>query len=261
MLPMKRSLFAVASVVVACTLAVAAVELIADAADVPAPPKVSTFAPAVDLANQADYYVKELEKTVANEEEYKDGEGKIAKDSNTLIVVALALGLHDQDSKYKARAGAVMKAAQELAAAKSFDSAKKAVAAVKEAAEGEGKAGGELKWQKVAALPELMKQVPLINTRLKRYVKGEKFKSKAKDTAGYTAVIAVIAQSTMADTSATKSPDQVKPWQEFSVAMRDDAAAVNAAIHKGDEAAADAAMTKLNQSCEDCHAVFKPELK
>ena len=43
--------------------------------------------------------------------------------------------------------------------------------------------------------------------------------------------------------------------------MRDDAGAVNAAIHKGDEAAADEAMKKLAQSCDDCHAVFHPEVK
>ena len=93
----------------------------------------------------------------------------------------------------------------------------------------------ELKWEKVAALPELMKQVPVINSKLKLNTKPAKFKKKAKDTAGYTAVIAAIAQGSMADTSATKSADQVPQWQKFSAAMRDDAGAVNAAIHKGDE--------------------------
>jgi cytochrome c556 len=228
----------------------------AKAADADAAPKVSTFAPAEDLANQADKYLDELEQTVATEADYKDGQDKIARDANTLIVVALALGLHDQDSKYKASAGAVTKAAGELAATKDFDAAKKAVAAIKDAAEGKGQAGGELKWEKVASLGELMKQVPVINTKLKLNVKGSKFKKKAKDTAGYTAVIAVIAQGSMADTSATKSPDQVKQWQGFSTAMRDHAGTINAAIHKGDQDAADAAMKKLAQSCDDCHDVF-----
>ena len=117
----------------------------------------------------------------------------------------------------------------------------------------------ELKWEKVAALPELMKEVPLVNTKLKRYIKPEKFKKKAKDTAGYTAVIAAIAQGSMADTSATKSPDQVTQWYKFSAAMRDNAGALNAAIHKGDQPAAASAMKKLAQSCDDCHAVFHPE--
>ncbi len=224
-------------------------------------PKVSTFAPAKDLVGQADKYLAELDQTVASEGDYKDGTEKIARDANTLIVVALALGLHDQDSKYKASAGAMVKAAGELAATKDFEAAKKAVAALKDAAEGKGQAGGALKWAKVASLEELMKQVPVINTKLKMNVKGSKFKKKAKETAGYTAALAVIAQGSMADTSATKTADQVKQWREFSAAMRDDAGAVNAAIHNGDQDAADAAMKKLAQSCDDCHDVFHKEAK
>ena len=224
-------------------------------------PKVSTFAPAADLASQADRYIKDLEKAVASEEEYKDSVEKISKESNTLIVIALALGLHDQPNKYQATAGAVVKAAQAVAATKDFASASKAIAALKAAAEGQGNADVTLKWEKVAALPELMKQVPVINSKLKLNTKPGKFKKKAKDTAGYTAVIAAIAQGSMADTSATKSADQVPQWRKFSTAMRDDAGAVNAAIHQGDQAAADEAMKKLAQSCDDCHAVFHPEVK
>ena len=177
-----------------------------DAADAP---KVSTFAPAEDLARQADKFIESMKNTVASQEEYNDSEGKIGRDSNTLIVIALALGLHDQESKkYKARAGALMKAAQDVAATKDYASAK-----------------------------------------------------KAEDSAGYSAVIAAIAQGSIADTSATKNADQVKLWRKFSMAMRDDAGAVNAAIHKGDAPATAKAMKKLNQSCEDCHDVFKPKEK
>ena len=252
------------SVSVAATLALicAFTSKVAVSADnAPAPPKVSTFAPAKDLANQADYFIKELEKTVASEDEYKDGQEKVAKDSNTLIIIALALGLHDQPSKYQASAGDLMKAAQAVAATKDFASAKKAVADLQQAAANNGAVKAELKWEKVASLPELMKQVPLINTKLKRNVKPEKFKKKAKDTAGYTAVIAAIAQGSIADLSETKSPEQVKQWYKFSAAMRDDAGEVNAAIHKRDEPAAAKAMKKLAQSCEDCHAVFHPGVK
>ena len=231
---------------------------LAKAADVAAP-KVSTFAPAEDLANQVEQYIKGLEKCVASEDDYKDGQEKITKDSNTLIIIALALGLHDQDSKYKASAGAIVKAAQALAATKDLAAAKKAVADVKAAAEGKAKAEGELKWEKVASLPELMKQVPVINTKLKLFVKPEKLQKKAKEAAGFTAVLAAISQGTMADTSATKNADEVKQWQAFCVTARDNAGAVNAAIHKCDQAAVDTTMEKLNQSCEDCHEVFKPK--
>jgi hypothetical protein len=225
----------------------------------PPAPKVSTFAPAKDLANQADQYIKSLAKSVATEEDYKDDQGKVAKESNTLIIIALALGLHDEESKYKAQAGALMKAAQAVAATKDYASAKTAVAALQEAAAGGSKADVELKWEKVASLPELMKQVPLINNKLKRYIKPAKFKEKAKDTAGYTAVIAAIAQGSMANSSETKKPAEVEKWYGFAAAMRDDAGALNAAIHKGNKAAAAKAMKKLQQGCEDCHAVFHVE--
>jgi len=213
---------------------------------------------AVGLAAGAVRLVASL--AVATEQEYKDSEGKIAKEANTLVLIALALGLHDTDNKHKASAAALMKAAQELAAAKDYASAKKAVEAVKAAAEGKGAAApAALKWEKVAALPELMKQVPMVNTKMKRYLKGSRFKSNAKDTAGFSAVLAVVAQGSMADTSEAKSEEQVKQWYGFCAQMRDAASELNKAIRAGDQSAADAAMKKLTQSCDDCHAVFHKE--
>ena len=146
-----------------------------------------------------------------------------------------------------------------MAATKDFASAKKAVAAVKDAADGKGKADGAVE------VGEGRRAARVDETGAADQHQAEADTSRARSSrrrprtpAGYTAVIAAIAQGTMADTSATKTPEQVKQWQKFSAAMRDDAGAVNAAIHKGDEPAATKAMKKLNQSCEDCHAVFHP---
>ena len=241
------------------SLALLAIVCIADRAQAADAPKVSTFAPAEDLVGQAEKYLKDIEASVASEAEYKESVEKLGRDSNTLIVIALALGLHDEDNSYKASAPALVKAAQDLAATKDYDSAKKAVAAVKDAAAGKAKADGQLKWEKVAALPELMKQVPTINTKLKLNVNPKKLAKKAKDSQGQTAVLAVIAQGTLNDTSVAKGDEQIKQWQAFSAAARDDAGAVNAAIRKGDAAEVEKAMTKLNESCEACHKVFKPE--
>ncbi len=204
------------------------------------PPKI--------LARQADKYLESLKNTVASKEEYDDSEGKVGRESNTLAVITLALGLHDRDNKYKDKAPDLIKAAQDVAATKDYAAAKKGVAALEEVAAADGRAGGKLKWEKVAALPDLMKQVPMVNTKLKLCLSKTNFKKKAKDSAGYTAVIAAIAQAAIADTSATKDADQVKLWQKFSKAMRDHAGAANAAIHKGDAAATDKAMKQLNQS-------------
>jgi hypothetical protein len=225
-------------------------------AAMPEAPKVSTFASADDLVSQLDAYVADLEKAVSNEEEYKDAEANISKQSNTLVLIALALGLHDSDNKYKAAAPAIVKAAQALGQAKDLASTKKGVEAVKAAVAGKGEAGAAIKWEKVASLPELMKQVPNLNTKLKRGVSKSKLKSSAAKSQGHAAVIAVIAQGSMADTSATKSEAEAGQWYKFCAQMRDAAAEVNAGVKKLDAGAVDAAMKKLNQSCDDCHEVF-----
>jgi hypothetical protein len=231
----------------------------ADVAAPPAPPKISTFAPAGDLASQVKAYIDDLEQAVATEKDYKDNEGKVAKQSNTLILLALALGLHDSDNAYQAAAPALFKAAQKLAAAKDYASARAGVAAVKAAAEAQPAAEPALKWEKIASLEQLMKQVPLVNTKMKRHLKGSRFAKSAKETAGYSAVLAVIAQGAMADTSKAKGEDQVKQWYKFSGDMRDAAGAVNAGIHAQDQAATTKAMAKLAQSCDDCHEVFNKD--
>jgi hypothetical protein len=239
--------------------------LCSSAAGMPEAPKVSTFAPVDDLVDQAGKYIKGLEDTVgeveSGSEKYDDVKEKIGKEANTLVIIALCLGKHDQDNKYKAHAGALMKAAQDLAATKDLAGAKKALAGIKEAAAGKNKVEVDLKWEKVASLPDLMKQVPSINTKLKSYVKPAKFKSKTKDSAGITAVMAAIAQGSMADLSATKSPDQAAQWYRFCEEMRIAAAAVNKSIHDGDAAAANKNLLILGKNCEDCHAVFHPEAK
>ncbi|MHB1033764.1 MAG: hypothetical protein ACYC35_14695 [Pirellulales bacterium] len=224
----------------------------------PAAPKVSTFAPAEDLVAQVKYYVARVDEVVATEDEYTSSGTKLGKDANTLAVLALALGMHDQANGMKASAPALLKASQELAKTTDYKSAKSAAAAVKKAAAG-GTASAALQWEKVATLPELMKQVPLVNTALKRgMTTASRFKSQATKSAGYSATLAVIAQAAMCDISEVKNPADTDKWYKFCADMRDGFGAVNAAIKKGDQKAASSGVTKLTKTCDDCHAVFHP---
>jgi len=254
--------------------AVFAAAMVAVGAEPPAAPKVSSFAPAKDVAAQINFYVSRMEESdsLQNEAAFKqaledakdtatgkvpDLPPQIAKDSNTVILLALAAGLDDEDNQFKAAAPALLKAAQDLAKAKGYAAAKAGVAAVKKALDATEGNPGELKWVKSASLPDLMKQVPLVNSRLKRNLRGPKFKSKAKDNAGDAATLAVIAQGSMADDSeAKKNNEDVQKWFKFCTQMRDAAAALNKAVHEGNREGADKAMSALNQSCDDCHAVF-----
>jgi len=224
-------------------------------------PKVSTFAPADDLVQQLDEFLGSLAGIVKSEADFKEAaEGKVTKEANTVILIALALGLHDTDNKYKAPAAGIIAAARDVAAAKDYAATKAAADKLQAAAGGKGPAAG-LKWEKMASLDQLMKEVPLINTRMKKLLVPKKFKTRTKDLAGYSAALAVIAQGSMADTSKAKGDAQVKQWADFCVVMRDAAGALNKAVHASDQAAASAANKRLAQSCDDCHAIFKPEEK
>lgn len=227
-------------------------------------PPVSTYAPAADLVAQVEVYLEDLEKAVKSEEEYNDSVENIAKQANTLILIALALGLHDSENQYKAAAPAMVKAAQDLAATGDYASAQAAVEAMKTAASSEGDLAG-LKWEKIASLPELMKAVPLINSRLKRYTRDEKrMKGAVDDLAGYSAVLAVIGQGSMANSDETEKPEEVDKWTAFCVQMRDVAGTVNSKVRTFEkeetaetfEAAKVAILEDLEQSCNDCHEVF-----
>jgi hypothetical protein len=165
--------------------------------------------------------------------------------------------MHDKDNQYKAAAGGLMKAAQDLAATKDFASAREAVVAVKKAAAVQSPPAAKMKWEKVASLPETMKKVPLINTKLKGCLR--RIERRAEDARGHAAVLAVIAHGSMANAGDTEKPDEVQKWCQYCVEMRDASAAVNAAIRALDKEAITAAMTKLQKSCDDCHEVFQPE--
>jgi hypothetical protein len=235
----------------------------ADARPMPKTPPVSAFAPTDDLTAQAKEYLVSLKKSLAEKDDYEVYKEKIAKEANTLAVIALALGLHDKgdpkDNPYQANAGAMIHAAQRLAATKDYAAAKSALAKLQAAAAAKPDKAAKMKWEKVASLPELMKQVPTIHTKLKRNLKESRFKKKAKQSAGYTAVLAAIAQGAMPDLSAAKTPEQVGQWYKFTEEMRKLSAEVNKAIRASDQPAAAAAQKKLQKNCEDCHAVFKPD--
>jgi cytochrome c556 len=230
------------------------------AAEPPAAPKVSTFAPAKDLEKQVGFHLSRLDEVVKSEDDYKGSEDRIAKDANTLILIALALGLSDEENAYKQSAPGLIKAAQELAKVKDYAAAKAGVEQVKKAATS-GAAPGKLGWAKIASLPELMKQVPLVNSRLKRNVTSKNFKRRAEQNAGDSAALAVIAQGSMADTTEVKKPGDETKWYTFCEEMRKASADLNAAVHAGKEADADKAMTALNKTCDDCHEMFHPPAK
>ena len=103
----------------------------------------------------------------------------------------------------------------------------------------------------------LMEQVPLVSTSLKRAVAK---KAKQKDAQSLSAVLAVIAQGSMANVVDTEKPEAAKQWFEFCGQMREAAAAVNAGIHaKEIQSEEEPRMDKLQKTCRGLPRRIPPE--
>lgn len=224
-----------------------------------APPKVSTFASAEDLAAELKILTADLKKAVVSEAEYKDQvEGRFTRDGDTITLIAIALSLHDQDSPLKPQAQAIAAAARKLAKTKDFAATKEAVADLRAALDGEGKGTSELKWGKVAKLNGLMKdEVPAINNKLKTSLRH--FKQRSGQVAANAATMALIAENARLYIADTKKPAEGEKWTEFAAQMRAASVDLAAKARAGDERGAKAAMGKLDDSCHACHKVFNPE--
>ncbi|MGD9128642.1 MAG: hypothetical protein PVH19_14795, partial [Planctomycetia bacterium] len=198
------------------------------------PPAASTFAPARDLASQVDEYVKQLKKTTADKEDYENNKEKIVRDASILAVIALALGVHDEENEYKNVASKLVEACQKTVDSKDYDSAKAGVEAIQKAMTAKVENPPAMKWARVARLKDLMESISLVNTKLKRFTKGKRLQLKAKKTTGYTSVIAAVAQASRDSVKETIAPNLDKEWRMHCDQMRNAAAKTNKAILTGE---------------------------
>ena len=225
------------------------------AGDPPEPVAMSKVAPADDLVKQVDVYVASCREGLADEQAYADKSRQITKDAHTLAALALVLAMHDQEHRLTNVAPALLIYSQDLAKATDFDTARKAFEAVESAATGQVSFKPEVKWQRVAGLGQLMKQVTFVNNRLRRNMR--RFDERKDDNARDAATLAVIAQASTYDTHEVKNPADLDKWYQLCGEMRDAAGEVNAKVHADDKTAAEAALGKLAQSCESCHQTFR----
>lgn len=232
------------------------------AAGAPSPEiKVSSYVPAADLAEALHAQATRLEQLLEKQDEFDLARmSRIAKEANIAAVVALALGMSDEEHPAKKSAAAALAAAQTLAKVEEYGAAKQALENLKKAADGElspTTAVRQLRWEPVAPLGLLMKQVPIVHNNLKRAVQGDRLKSQAKASSAAAAAIAAIAMESATDLDAVKKGTDEAKWREFCAEMRDAAGNVDRAIHAGDSDRTEQAMKQLNDSCEHCHRTFR----
>jgi hypothetical protein len=225
---------------------------------------VSKYVPLADLRGQLEYFLGELQRDLASETDYDaDHQGRVEKGANTVVVLAQALANHDQAPSERSQAAALMKAAQQVAAAAGDYAEAKAAADGLQAARNAPAAGDNSTpgppagWSVEADLVQLMKQVPVINNSLRSGVTSRRFERTAERTAGWAASLAAIAQASSVDFAYCGGEEDQQEWQKICVEMRDACAAVNEAIRSRDQAAATQGLDRIVATCDACHHRFR----
>ncbi len=219
--------------------------------------KPSSYAPAKDLEYQVSFFLDRIKEDLENEAQYDTHAKRVVKDANTIAVLALVLGKHDDDNRFKRPATAVIKAATSLAdKAEKLDEAKVAYQKLLDATKSPG-GGATLPWKSVGNIQEIMLQVPLLNTSLRGAVRSKRFNTTPEKAAGLAAGLAAIAQVSMFDETYCGDAADREEWVELCGLMRDAAKDVHAAVQRGDQAAAIAALKPLVRSCDECHDEFR----
>ncbi len=226
-------------------------------------PAPSSFAPAGDLLQQVDFFIDRAEDALSNPAAFDLAkQSRMVKDANTLVALSLVLQSHDEAFPEKSCMPALMSAAAELAEIEADAlRGQQLLAQIKQARAGEASdakkaAGTETTKASVAAL---MKQVPLVHTRLQRGTRPGRLSRRPEESAGQAATLAAMAQAALLDDEYAATPEEAAAWAEFCVQMRDAAGEVNSAIHAQDQQRVTAGMERMHESCEACHAKFRTQ--
>ncbi len=71
--------------------------------------KPSTYAPAKDLESQVQFFLDRIKDELEDESKYGENPIKrVVRDANTLAVLALVLGKHDEANRFQASAAALL---------------------------------------------------------------------------------------------------------------------------------------------------------
>ncbi|MCA9184008.1 MAG: hypothetical protein KDA99_00265, partial [Planctomycetales bacterium] len=184
--------------------------------------------PAGELKGQFDGYLENVRDSLKDEAKYgKAQQEGVEKDASTLMVLSQVLAGRDDGGDWKKHHPAVIAAAGELAS-KSGDYAGAQAAltqlekAIQEVTESDA---DDVR----ADIAVLMKQVPIVNGRMRRGVTGRRFDRSLDEIAGTALTLAAIAEVTKNDDTYCSDDEGKAEWTKISEQMRDAAMGVHAA--------------------------------
>jgi len=222
-----------------------------------APP--SSYAPAELLATVLEDLHKSIQKSVASEDSYTSNAEAIDRDVSFVAAICLILASHDEDHAFKQSALDRVAWARRLAEASDYATAKTAAEKMI-AGEATPPEHADSSMQVSTSLTPMMKHVSRLGSGVRRNVSSSRFKRRAQDSAEQAVLIAVTGQAAIYHGADYVEDDkQHAQWKSLSVEMRDSAGAAVQALLDEDQVATQAALARLEQSCQQCHELVGVE--
>lgn len=221
----------------------------------PAPEKVSTYAPAKELIAQLNLCMEEISESLADAETFEEKSKTFNMNAATVVVIAQHLALHDEANELKKSAPAIFHAGSKLSEVEDFEAAQKAFAILQASINDESSEAEMPTWDPVVEMEPLMEEVGFLNSKLRRSVR--RLKRNQDEIAQFSATLAALAQAVSPDLSFTGDEEDAKQWMAMCGDMREACRALSAAAMADDEDAANSAIEALDQSCKDCHEMFR----
>jgi hypothetical protein len=227
-------------------------------------PQLSTFAPLDDLIAESNALIEDLDKALADEASYKRQKKAAVRDAYVLRVLAHAVSEHDKknEAKWGANAAAVRDAAGAIAQAEEFADARTAMNQIKELVAGSAD-GGEaqaIEWNQLAPMEDLMPVVNRRNLLLRRDLRRGKPR-KREESVRHATLIALFARTVREDFSDVENSDDSGQWTTFADDARDHFAKLATLLREEKDEDAKDFLKEANESCNNCHKKFRPDIE
>ena len=239
--------------------------------------------PLADLTLQVDEYIATIRRdldSLDGSPNYVANAANVVRDASGLALVALAIGLADDDSQYKRAAPHIIAATRALTAAQNITEGRAAFAAL-EAALTNTSDAEPLSWSnKIADLGPVQRVLPHLSSTVNRLTdtpakfnalavpRNDAALARQRQVLAHLAGLAAVAQGGIPNVVQTEKPDAVDDWIRYSEEFRDHALKVNAAAHQfiqgrvaeenPDWQIYRTAFLAMTESCDNCHRAFYP---
>lgn len=218
---------------------------------------LAEVAPLDDLVYEVNDRIEELDELLTSAESFEDKkDSEVRRAFGVLAVIGQAIAEHKEHSKTKIQGPALREAARSFSPKSSYEEAKAALEAVRQAQAGEasGEATVEHDWAKLINMHPMMEEIEERSGSINRVVRRPRGRP---DEPVHASVIAVLTVAMHADTHEVKDPGRIPVWHELAREYLNQMTGVAQAIREKDKETAGELMRQATGTCDRCHEEFR----